>query len=170
MGGIYLGLGSNLDHPRFGDPLSILRRSLDLLEDRYDVTVFKRSGWFHAAPVPASGQQWFVNGVAEIDTKLSPQRLMSVLHKVEAEFGRVRTIPNAERVLDLDLVDFRGQVSTGRGGPILPHPRCSVRRFVLYPLRDVAPCWRHPGTGTDIDTLVARLEPDQHVHRLGLVV
>lgn len=70
-------------------------------------------------------------------------------------YGRVRSARNAPRTLDLDILDYNGTVQSGP--PELPHPRLHDRAFVLIPLRDVAPGWRHPVSGKPLDELIAGL-------------
>ena len=166
---IYAGIGANRPHPRFGDPVNTLSSALQVLSQRYPIAVCKLSGWFDSSPVPVSRQGWFTNAVVELDTRLQPDALLGALHEVEATFGRRRKERNESRTIDLDLVDYRGQ-RHGRPdqpGLVLPHPRAAQRRFVLYPLRDVAPRWRHPITGQGIDELIAGLPADQIVRRLA---
>jgi|KBSSwiStaDraftv2_1062776.scaffolds.fasta_scaffold45295_3 2-amino-4-hydroxy-6-hydroxymethyldihydropteridine diphosphokinase len=166
--GIYIGLGANLQHPRFGGPAHTLLAALDLLERGAEIRVINLSGWFQSSPVPRSRQQWYVNAMAELDSKLPPRSLLERLHSVEAQLGRVRNQPNQARTVDLDLIDYAGRVvnDPGENGLKLPHPRCAIRRFVLYPLRDIAPRWRHPESGEKLDALVAQLSPEQYVRRL----
>ena len=80
---------------------------------------------------------------------------MKKLHIIEAKFGRERSIPNAARVLDLDLVAYDNVVREEPEWPLVPHPRMSQRPFVLYPIRDIMPAWRHPATGIDLDDLIS---------------
>jgi 2-amino-4-hydroxy-6-hydroxymethyldihydropteridine diphosphokinase len=80
---------------------------------------------------------------------------MTLLHEVETAFGRKRSVPNAPRELDLDLLDYAGQIHDGEVK--LPHPRIAERRFVLEPLKSVAPHWRHPVSGLDVDALLNSL-------------
>jgi 2-amino-4-hydroxy-6-hydroxymethyldihydropteridine diphosphokinase len=88
--------------------------------------------------------------------------LLNLLHAVETSFGRTRSsvpeIRNAPRTLDLDLIDFDGLVQ--EGPPVLPHPRMAARGFVLLPLRDIAPGWRHPESGRTLDALIDALGPE----------
>jgi 2-amino-4-hydroxy-6-hydroxymethyldihydropteridine diphosphokinase len=131
------------------------------------VDLRRLSPWYRSAPVPLSDQPWYVNGVAEIDTREGPDALLALLHAVEEAFGRVRSVPNAARRIDLDLLDFRGEIAPGGPGKAtLPHPRMTGRAFVLLPLADLAPGWRHPATGQTIATLVAGLPADQVIERL----
>jgi 2-amino-4-hydroxy-6-hydroxymethyldihydropteridine diphosphokinase len=132
------------------------------------VEIRRVSPWYRTAPIPASDQPWYFNAVAEISTDLPADRLLAELHKVEDGFGRVRSTPNAARLIDLDLLDFRGEISPGGPGKAtLPHPRMANRAFVVRPLADLAPEWRHPRTGVSIEALVAALPPDQIIERLA---
>jgi 2-amino-4-hydroxy-6-hydroxymethyldihydropteridine diphosphokinase len=88
-----------------------------------------------------------------------------MLQALEANFGRTRGTPNAARVLDLDLLDCCGQV-TNTTRLVLPHPRLHERRFVLIPLAEIAPDWRHPILGLTATQLLSRLEAKQAVERL----
>jgi 2-amino-4-hydroxy-6-hydroxymethyldihydropteridine diphosphokinase len=125
------------------------------------------SPFYRSAPVPASDQPWYVNAVVEVKTSLSPDALLAQLHEVEAEFGRVRGEVNAARLIDLDLLDYRGQSAPQvQGKATLPHPRLTGRAFVLLPLADLAPAWRHPVTGAAIGDLVQALPADQVIQRL----
>jgi 2-amino-4-hydroxy-6-hydroxymethyldihydropteridine diphosphokinase len=163
---IFIGLGANLDHPTYGAPRHVLEAALAEL-GRRDVAVQRVSPWYRTAPVPASEQPWYVNAVAEVATDLSADRLLAVMHEVEDLYGRVRSVPNAARLIDLDLLDFRAEIASGGPGrAILPHPRMEGRAFVLRPLADLAPDWRHPRSGTPIQALLAALPADQGIERL----
>ena len=159
QGPILVALGANLPHAG-RSPRQTLEAALDRL-DALGVRTRRLSRWYRTAPVPASDQPDFVNGVAAVETRLAPEALLRVLHRVEAEFGRQRTIRYAARTLDLDLLAY-GQILRGEdeGPPILPHPRLDERGFVLVPLSEVAPAWVHPVSGRAIGELLAAL-PEQ---------
>jgi len=158
---ILIGIGANLPSIEFGAPPASLEAALLMLQQS-GVVVVGRSRWYRTAPVPASDQPWFVNGVAAVETELDPAALLSVLQATEARFGRIRRERNAARTLDLDILDYAGQVSEGGAPPLtLPHPRLAERAFVLLPLAEVAPGWRHPGTGAGIVQLLRHLPPGQ---------
>lgn len=151
---ILVGIGSNLAGAEHASPQAVCESALAALE-RSGLIVVARSRWYETAPEPPSDQPWFVNGVVRIDTGLGPDDLLERLHDVERAFGRVRRVPNEARVLDLDLLAHGDIV---RSGPaVLPHPRLHLRAFVLLPLAEVAPGWRHPVTGLDVDTMIASL-------------
>lgn len=159
---ILIGLGANL--PSFaGPPAATLAAALAALADA-GIVIERRSPWYRTAPVPAGDQPWYVNGVAAVATSLAPAELLALLHRVEARFGRVRRTLNEARPLDLDILDYNGLVQ--ETVPVLPHPRLHLRGFVLLPLRDVAPDWRHPVTGQGVAELVARLPAAQQTERL----
>jgi len=137
---IVIGLGANLDSPA-GPPESTLRAALRALEEA-DVSIADNSRLFRTPAWPDPSDPPFVNAVARIETALAPCDLLALLHRIELVFGRVRGARNAPRPLDLDLLDYNGLVQDGP--PTLPHPRLAERAFVLIPLADVAPDWRHP--------------------------
>jgi 2-amino-4-hydroxy-6-hydroxymethyldihydropteridine diphosphokinase len=164
---IFLGVGANLTHERYGAPRQTLEAAL--AELRYHgVQILRLSSWYRTAPVPPSDQPWYVNAVAEVASELPADVLLAELHDVEAEFGRRRTVPNAARPIDIDLLDYRGEIAAGGPGrAILPHPRMTGRAFVLRPLADLAPDWRHPVTGQPIQELLAELPADQQAERIS---
>ena len=153
---ILIALGSNLAGPA-GPPAAQLDAALADLAAR-GVVVERRSRWWRSVAWPDPADPPFVNGVARIRTALAPASLLAELHAVEALLGRQRERTNAPRSIDLDLLDHDGLVATGsEGGPVLPHPRLAARGFVLLPLHEVAPEWRHPVSGMGIAALIAAL-------------
>jgi 2-amino-4-hydroxy-6-hydroxymethyldihydropteridine diphosphokinase len=93
--------------------------------------------------------------VAQVTTRLSPATLLDALHSIERRFGRKREKRNAPRTLDLDILDYDGRVEGGP--PVLPHPRMETRAFVLIPMAEIAPDWRHPISGQSVAKLVVQL-------------
>ena len=154
---VLIGLGANLPSS-YGEPPATLRAALERLTE-LGLKITRRSRFWHSAPVPVSDQPWYVNAVAAVETDLPPERLLALLHEVEEEFGRVRTIVNAPRLIDLDLLAYGREVRSA-GAPLLPHPRMADRAFVLQPLSDIAPGWRHPD-GRALRELIAGLGEGQ---------
>jgi 2-amino-4-hydroxy-6-hydroxymethyldihydropteridine diphosphokinase len=159
-GGIFVALGANLPSAEHGSPRATLEAALALLA-REGITILQRSSWWQSGPQPASEQPDFFNGVVEVETALSPAELLAVLHGVESACGRVRQQRWEARVLDLDLIDYRGQPQAGGqgGDPVLPHPRLAERLFVLLPLQEIAPHWRHPLNGAALPDLITAAHP-----------
>jgi 2-amino-4-hydroxy-6-hydroxymethyldihydropteridine diphosphokinase len=162
---ILVGIGSNLPTEAYGPPRETAKAAAAALE-KAGIRVRRQSRWYETAPVPVSDQPWYVNGVVEVETDLEPYELLQALHRIEADFDRVRTVRNASRTLDLDLLDYDGRLSGEETGVILPHPRLHQRAFVLKPLAELAPGWRHPVTGTALGELIRALPPEQAVHAI----
>jgi len=161
---ILIGIGSNLVHPPAHSPRATAEAALAALPAA-GIRVVALSGWYSSEPVPVSDQLWFVNAVAAVATGLAPEALLSRLLRLEVEFGRIRGARNAARTLDLDLLDYdsrRCETAT----LTLPHPRLHLRRFVLEPLSEIAPAWRHPRLGLTAAELLAGLPSSQQVERL----
>ncbi|MBI4967437.1 MAG: 2-amino-4-hydroxy-6-hydroxymethyldihydropteridine diphosphokinase [Rhodospirillales bacterium] len=154
---ILIGLGANLPSPA-GPPAETFRAALAALAAR-GVRVLRVSRAYRSPAWPPSDQPDYLNAVALVETTLAPPELLALLHALEREFGRVRGEPNAARPLDLDLLDYHGRVQAA--DPVLPHPRMGARAFVLLPLVEIAPHWRHPASGDAIADLIARLLPGQ---------
>jgi len=162
---ILIGIGSNLAVVPFVSPLHTAAAALTRLP-ALGIAIVRHSRWYLSEPVPPSDQPWYVNAVAIVETRLPPLALLDSLLALEARFRRRRGAPNAARTLDLDLLDYDGRrMATPR--LVLPHPRLDRRRFVLAPLAEVAPGWRHPRLGEDAAGLLARLPPGQRVRPLG---
>ncbi|HEY2033091.1 MAG TPA: 2-amino-4-hydroxy-6-hydroxymethyldihydropteridine diphosphokinase [Rhizomicrobium sp.] len=150
---ILIALGSNLPS-HAGDPSATLRAALAHLAGN-GVTPVAVSRFYRTPAWPDPSDPMFVNAVARVMTELSPSELIDCLHQTETAFGRVRDTRNAPRPLDLDILDYDGRVE--QGPPVLPHPRMESRAFVLIPLRNIAPDWRHPVSGKSIDELLTAI-------------
>ena len=133
---ILIGLGSNLPHPEIGDSASVLREALARLHAK-GVKILRVSPFIATEPVPVSDQAWYQNAVCAVESALSASDLLAVLHEIEADFGRVRGVRNAARILDLDLLIYHHERDPV-GPPILPHPRMFERDFVMVPLATIA--------------------------------
>ena len=118
------------------------------------IDVVARSSWWRSAAWPDPNDPPFLNGVVIVHTAHGPHGLMAALGRIEEIFGRQRRAVNAPRTLDLDLIAY-GRTAGDLNGLILPHPRAAERKFVMGPLAEIAPDWRHPG-GETAETLAER--------------
>ncbi len=155
---ILIALGANLPS-HAGPPASTLRHALGRLDGK-GVKIRSVSSFYETPAWPDPADPAFVNAVAAVQTTFQSVELLAVLHGVETAMGRLRSAPNAPRTLDLDLLDFEGRIIAGP--LILPHPRLAERSFVLVPLAEIAPDWRHPVSGKRAGELLAGL-PDRNV-------
>jgi len=158
---ILIGIGSNLPSD-YGPARETCAAALDILQQQEPITIVARSRWYRSSPVPMSDQPWFVNGVIAVESELDPVALLAALHRIEAVFGRPSqeariATPNAPRTLDLDLLAYHDVIRDGPEPPILPHPRLAERAFVLLPMREIAPDWRHPVDGRALADLIEAL-------------
>ena len=154
---ILIALGGNIPSP-VGPPAATLTAALAALA-RSPITIQNQSGFYASPAWPDASDPAYVNAVAQLQTTRDPAALLKLLHDVEAAFGRKRGTRNAPRTLDLDLLDYDGRVQSGP--PELPHPRMTQRCFVLVPLKDVAPDWRHPVSGKTVSELIAEAPPSE---------
>jgi 2-amino-4-hydroxy-6-hydroxymethyldihydropteridine diphosphokinase len=153
---ILVALGANLPS-RFGTPDQSLNHVLRLLPSR-GVRVIRASRLYANPAVPQSGQPDYVNCVAVVETTAEPGELIDICLAIERELGRVRSEKWGPRSIDIDIVDFDGLVFDSPA-LTLPHPRVKERAFVLIPLLEVAPEWRHPVSGERGADLLAQLDP-----------
>jgi 2-amino-4-hydroxy-6-hydroxymethyldihydropteridine diphosphokinase len=139
MNTAYLGLGSNL-----GNRLAFLRGGRDVLADSPAVELVQVSGVYETAAVGGPPDNpFFLNTVLEIQTSLDPRQLLELCLAAEDEFGRSRPVRWAPRTLDVDILFYADQV-LAEEDLIIPHPRLQERAFVLVPLKEIAPDFRHP--------------------------
>jgi 2-amino-4-hydroxy-6-hydroxymethyldihydropteridine diphosphokinase len=161
---ILIGIGANLPGPHGEAPLAMARAAVAALAGITGLRLAAVSRFWESAPMlpcgqpapdqPAGDQPRYVNAVARLEGEAEPAWLLARLQAIEAAAGRVRGARNAARPLDLDILDMDGKVRAAPD-PVLPHPRMAGRAFVLRPLAEVAPDWRHPATGAGIRELLA---------------
>jgi len=148
---VYIAFGANLSNPQAN-----FSRGLERLAAQ-GVGIQAMSGlWQSPAWPPGSAQPDYINAAAKVSFAGSAAELLAILHAIEAKLGRVRGEKNAARTLDLDLLDFKGQVIS-TDALTVPHPRMLTRAFVLFPLQQIAPDWRDPQGHQAIDNHIAKL-------------
>jgi 2-amino-4-hydroxy-6-hydroxymethyldihydropteridine diphosphokinase len=153
----FIALGANLPS-RGSSPAETIRAALVELS-RAGLTLEKVSQLYETPAWPDPSDPPYVNAIVRASVNFAPKALLELLHSVETQFGRERSTANAARTLDLDLIDYDGR--SEEGPPQIPHPRMHTRAFVLVPLAEIAPDWRHPRSGVAIEELLAGLAPDQ---------
>lgn len=149
---VVIALGSNLAGEA-GSCEAVLEAALARFPE-FGLAIARRSSWWRSAAWPDPAQPDYLNGVAIVETSLAPREVLAALHRIEAEAGRTRHEKNAARTLDLDLIAY-GRLVVDEPGLSLPHPRAAARRFVMGPLSEIAPSWRHPVTGAVAESLAA---------------
>lgn len=135
---VFISFGSNID-----DKAKNCHRGITALLESGVCKLISQSRLYETAPADFREQDWFVNGVMLVETKLEPFQLLEKLKDIEREAGRKETVRFGPRVLDMDIIFFEDLVIDSNHLQI-PHPRMQNRRFVLEPLCDIAPTMVHP--------------------------
>ena len=129
--------------------------------DRGPLRLIKVSSLLETEPFGNKNQPNFVNAVVVIDTALAAESLLRRLHMIERSAGRRRAKRWGPRTLDLDIIDYHGLVKTQKGphqkALVLPHPGIAERSFVLEPIAEIAPRWRHPITHKTASVMIQKL-------------
>jgi len=156
---ILVAIGSNLSGP-WGSPRQTVERAIHAL-NQFPLHLLAQSSLLHTKAYGLENQPDFVNAVVQIETALAPHVLLRKLHMIEREAGRKRGRRWGPRTLDLDLIDYHGLKRTQRGhvqkALVLPHPGLPLRDFVLKPIAEIAPRWRHATNHKTASALLARL-------------
>lgn len=158
---IALALGSNL-----GDRLGALRKAVELLRSIVDITTV--SPVYETAPAYVTDQPVFLNAAVAGTTKLEPLALLWSVKDLEHEIGRTPTFRYGPRVIDIDIV-FYGDLILKSPELTLPHAHLEERTFVLEPLKDVVPDWKHPVLGKTPAEILATL-PEGSFRNLGALL
>ena len=155
---ILLGLGSNLSSS-FGDRFKNIDLAVSALEG-YGIKLKKRSSYFESLSYPNKKNPKFINIVIEMETHLSPEDLASVLIFIEESLERKRKEKNDPRTCDIDIIDYNSQIIDFKYKDldfIVPHTKLIYRNFILYPLQEILPDWKHPKTKELISVLIEKL-------------
>ena len=152
---IFLSIGSNLIS-KFGDRISNIKKIIVHL-NLNNVKVVKTSSYFETPSYPNKKNPKFINIVAEILWNKEPLELLNKISFIEKTLGRTRNVKNEPRICDIDIVDFKGIILKSKN-LTLPHVNMENRNFVLFPLQEVCPDWKHPLNNMKIDELINNLD------------
>ncbi|MDP1558330.1 MAG: 2-amino-4-hydroxy-6-hydroxymethyldihydropteridine diphosphokinase [Nitrosomonas sp.] len=137
----FIALGSNLENPAHQ-----VRQAINELTRLPATRLLVYSSLYCSAPIGRLDQPDFINAVAQIETRLTPQELLIALLEIEQRYGRIRESLNAPRILDLDILIY-DDLQCREDNLTLPHPRMCQRAFVLQPLWEISPDCYIPGHG-----------------------
>ena len=155
---IILGLGSNLSSS-YGDRFRNINLAMAYLEV-YGIKILKKSSYYETLSYPNKNNPKFINIVVLVETHLPPIDLMSVLIFIEEKLERKRDKKNDPRTCDIDIIDYNSQIVEFKYKNLnltLPHEKLINRNFVLTPLHEIMPEWKHPKTKDSIDALINKL-------------
>lgn len=160
---VYIGFGSNL-----GNRVDFCDRTITLLSLLPHSQLIAVSSLFETEPVAdagAPGEGWFLNGVAQIETDLTPQSLLAVCREIERSLGRDPEHRSGPRTIDLDILFYGDRVFQEQELTV-PHPRLHLRRFVLEPMVELEPTLVHPKLKQTVSQLLTQLTDKHQVRRL----
>lgn len=158
---VYIGIGSNQGHRKEYLEKAIKRIKESVGEIRAISPVYETPPWGFKA------EQWFYNQVLAIETTLKPTIVLTTLQTIESELGRTRSIEGySSRTIDLDILFFNSKIIKTETLTV-PHPKLHKRNFVLYPMNDIAPNFRHPEFYKTINELL-KSSPDKSVCRIAM--
>ena len=158
---IFLGLGSNLSS-RFGDRFVNIKLAISYLEE-YGIKVIKKSSFYETPSYPNNQNPKFINVVIIVDTFMPPIKLISALMLIEEKLERKRFKKNDPRTCDIDIIDYNSQILNLKFNNLeftVPHKKLTLRNFVLFPLKEISPMWKHPKTKEIISDLVQKLRDE----------
>lgn len=168
---ILIGLGSNMTGP-WGTPRESVGRALSAFGEK-PLRLVKASRLIETSPFGRQDQPAYINAVARIETRLPALDLLLALRVIERAAGRERRERWGVRTLDLDILDYNGVVveegaqQSVDAELVLPHPAISEREFVLAPIMEIAPRWKHPITGLTARSMLAALDTDKGGRIIG---
>ena len=160
---IIIAIGSNLISSKYRSSIDACEASIDMMLE-HEIALVDKSSWYESEPIPVSSQPNFINGAILINTILKSHELLTKLQAIETQMGRIRSNKNANRIIDLDIISYNDEI-TETNLLTLPHPRAADRAFVLLPIFELVPEWRHPLTKKSINTMLKQVK-DQRILKI----
>ena len=158
---IFLGLGSNLPS-KYGDRFTNINLAISFLEG-YGIKVIKKSSFYETPSYPNNENPKFINAIILVETTLPPVDLMSVLIFIEKKLERKRGKKNDPRTCDIDIIDYNSEILNLRYNNLeltVPHKELTSRNFILFPLQEISPTWKHPKTKEIVSVLLQKLSEE----------
>ena len=160
----YIGIGSNL-----GTSGENCVEAIEKISTNDHIKIISKSSFYKTAPIGDIEQDWFINSVIRVDTKLNPKELLLTLLNIESEMGRIRKEKWGPRLIDLDLL-FYDKLILNQEGITLPHPEIQKRNFVLVPLNEISENLTHPILKKTVKTLLQESSDDSEVKKLTRII
>jgi 2-amino-4-hydroxy-6-hydroxymethyldihydropteridine diphosphokinase len=157
---IHLNIGSNLES-KYGSKFDNISSAINLLINS-KIKVIRVSNFYETPSYPNNNFPKFLNVGLAVDYNDKCLNLFKIIKKVEKELGRIRTKKNEPRVIDIDIIDFKSEVKNTKE-LILPHPRCHLRNFVLFPILQIDPNWSHPILKKNVQLLIDNLSKKSRI-------
>ncbi len=146
---VYIGIGSNL-----GNRINNIEKAKYFLKIN-GVDILKSSSYYESLSWPNPKNPKFINIVIQSNTKKTPNELINIFKSIEKDLGRLKSYKNSPRTCDIDIISYRNKISSK--DVIIPHKRMSNRNFVLIPLFEINPNWKHPKTKKSVKNLIFSL-------------
>ena len=155
---IVLAFGSNLIS-KFGNRFKNIDLAISHIESN-KIKILNKSSYYETPSYPNKKNPKFINVVATFTSNLEPDEVASIIISIEKKMDRKRNFKNGPRTCDIDIIDFNGMITNFKYKNLnftVPHKNLSSRNFVLYPLKEILPEWKHPKTNESIDLLIDKL-------------
>ena len=158
---IFLSLGSNLSSS-YGNRFDNINLAVSFLKEN-QIHVTKQSSYYETNSFPDSSKPKYINIIIQVTTTLTPSKFTSILLSIEKRLERKRLKKNDPRTCDIDIIDFERKNITFKCENLnfcVPHKNLSLRNFVLFPLKEISPEWKHPINDESIDNMIENLSND----------
>ena len=158
---IHLNLGSNINSI-FGSRSDNISIAIELLIES-KIKIIKTSNFYETPSYPNVKNPKFLNIGILVNYDKNYLDLLSKIYLIEKKIGRIKTKRNDPRVIDIDIIDFKGLVKKDSKNLILPHPKSHLRNFVLYPILEIDPNWSHPIFKKNAQFLINKLSQKSRI-------